>query len=148
MKGNVARCKLCLGKLKAINEVRCNQMRLHDDSRRGPRTRRWHCTLEILVRWTDCWGGGSASGEARLGEPGQSPHARSWLVSVNERLTSRDPNLREGRSAPRCARRAAHARRDSKCKTECDVKTAQGRRLAKVACTLTALVFGQRPRRC
>ena len=88
MKGNVARCKLCLGKLKAINEVRCNQMRLHDDSRRGPRTRRWHCTLEILVRWTDCWGGGSASGEARLGEPGQSPHARSWLVSVNERLTS------------------------------------------------------------
>ena len=87
MKGNVARCKLCLGKLKAINEVRCNQMRLHDDSRRGPRTRRWHCTLEILVRWTDCWGGGSASGEARLGEPGQSPHARSWLVSVNERLT-------------------------------------------------------------
>ena len=34
----------------------------------------------------------------------------------------------------------AHARRVSNCKTESDVKTAQGYRFAKVACTLTALV--------
>ena len=57
-------------------------------------------------------------------------------------------NLREGPSGPRCEQRAAHARRGSESKTECDVKTAQGYRLAKVACTLTALVGGQRPRRC
>ena len=56
-------------------------------------------------------------------------------------------NLREERSAPRCARRAAHARRGSRSETESKAKTAQGRRLAKVACTLTALVGGQRPRR-
>ena len=34
------------------------------------------------------------------------------------------------------------------CKTESDVKTAQGYRFAKVACTLTVLVGRQRPRRC
>jgi hypothetical protein len=28
------------------------------------------------------------------------------------------------------------------------IKTAQGRRLAKVACAFTVLVGGQRPRRC
>jgi hypothetical protein len=63
------------------------------------------------------------------------------------RGTTRTRKLREGRSAPRCARRAAHARQGSKCKTESDVMTAQGHRLAKVACTLTTLVGGEPPRR-
>ena len=59
--------------------------------------------------------------------------------------TVRDPNLREGRSAPRCEWRAAHARRGSKFETKSDVKTTQGRRLAKVACTLTASSAASHP---
>ena len=83
-----------------------------------------------------------------LGPCGNTIHIRIHsIVQIFLSRVSADLNLREGRSAPRCARRAAHVRRGSKSKTESDVMTAQGRRLAKVSCTLTALVGGEPPRR-
>ena len=54
-------------------------------------------------------------------------------------------NLREGPSGPRCEWRAAHARRGSKFETKSDLKTTQGRWLAKVACTLAASSAASHP---
>ena len=63
-----------------------------------------------------------------------------------------DPeSLTYGRGpGPRCEQRAAHTRQGSESKTECDVKTAQGYRLAKVACTLTppSFIRGGGPAAC
>ena len=92
-----------------------------------------------------------AAATARVASSVNRASGQRWqdaALTVTTLLLTRDPKLREGRSAPRCARRAAHARRGIESKTESDVKTAQGRRLAKVARTLTVLGGGQRPRRC
>ena len=60
-------------------------------------------------------------------------------------LQHTDLNLREGPSGPRCVRRAAHARRGNKSRTESEAKIAQGHSSSKVARTRTALTVAAKP---